>query len=361
MMTRIDTMNKIKLGIVEDSVLIQQLLVKLVSFDPEIEVIGVAADAFAAREMIKKTNPDVITLDIMMPHVDGITFLKNLMRLHPIPVVMVSALTEKNSPLALEALSLGAIDYISKPSQKEYENLSDYTLHLVKAIKNAAYSNVSSRLPAPNKLLSFDISDELLAKSSLLEKTIIGIGASLGGIEAIEQILIQFPKVMPGIVIAQHIKSEFSSAFAARINKICNLEVIEAKDGEKILPSHVYIAPGGRNLIVKKDLGNYICSLHGSVGASRIKPSVDVLFKSIADAAGSNSIGILLTGMGTDGVEGMKAIKNAKGATIAQSKESSTVWGMPGSAIRENVVDHIISLQSIPQKILSILDELAKK
>jgi two-component system, chemotaxis family, protein-glutamate methylesterase/glutaminase len=357
------TMNRnIKLLIVEDSKLMQQVLSNIFSIDPCITIVGVAGDPLSARDLIKKTNPDVITLDIMMPHMDGITFLKNLMRLHPLPVVMVSALTEKNSAIALEALSFGAVDYISKPSQNEFTSESDYAKHLIMAVKNASKAHVHHITPLNlQENLSLGISEKILTQTNLLNKEIIVIGASMGGVEAIEHILVQMPKIMPPIVVVQHIRKEFSSAFAQRIDKICTLSISEAKDNDVLLPSHVYIAPGGCNLVIKKRQSNFITLLQSNLHDNLHMPSVDVLFQSAAKAAGSCTIGILLTGMGKDGVEGLRAIKNAGGITIAQDETTSVIWGMPGAAVKENLVDYVLPLQKIPQKVLSLLEDKSEK
>lgn len=355
-------MPKIKLVIVEDSKLTQQMLEKIFSTDDEISVVGVASDPYIAREIIKKTNPDIITLDIMMPHMDGITFLKNLMRLHPMPVVMVSALTEKNSAIGIEALSLGAVDYISKPSQNEFKDLDVYSDYLINAVKNAAKARVKGGFVSVSReKMIIDISDSLLQQSELLNKGLIVIGASMGGIEAIEHILTKMPKVMPPIIIVQHIRKEFSGAFAKRIDKICSLNISEAKDNEKIVPSHVYIAPGGVDIVVKQRNGDYVCLLQGESAAGVHMPSIDVLFKSAAKCAGDSVIGVILTGMGKDGVVGLQDIKGAGGVTIAQDESSSVIWGMPGAAVKANAIDYIVPLQKIPQKILSILEEKIKR
>lgn len=354
-------MEKIKVLIVDDSKLIQQMLTRMLS-TPEIHVVGVASDPFVARDLIKKTNPDVITLDIMMPHMDGITFLKNLMRLHPMPVVMVSALTEKNSAIALEALSLGAVNYISKPSQNEFKDLSDYAEYLVKIVKDAAEAHVAPlAMINEEEPLALEIAENLLSETDLLHKELIVFAASMGGIEALEHILVQMPKVMPPIVIVQHIRKEFSSAFAKRIDKICSLNISEAKEGEVILPSHVYIAPGGINLVLKENEENLVCHLqNGTIAPSEHMPSADVLFQSVAKIPKYSIIGVVLTGMGKDGVEGLTAIKKSGGVTIAQDQFTSVIWGMPGAAVNAKVVDYVVPLQHITQKILTILEEKCK-
>ncbi len=347
-------MKPIKVLIIDDSKLMQQILTEILSSDPEIQVIGCAGDAYIARDIIKKSNPDVITLDIMMPHMDGITFLKNLMRLHPMPVVMISSLTQSGNTFSLEALAIGAIDSIHKPSQRELAS-KEYQNNLITVIKNAAVANVRPYIPR-----KISEPDHVYYQNKLLGNVIITIGASTGGIEALESILVDLPKVLPPIVITQHIKREFCNAFVSRINKLCSTTVCLGKNYEELLPGHAYIAPGDSHMVIDKQHNRFYCMLNNGPPLNGHKPSVDALFYSVAKKAGPHAIGIILTGIGTDGSEGLKAIHDAGGKTIAQNKESSVVWGMPGAAVKLEAADYILPLNKIAKKILYILDEKAE-
>jgi two-component system chemotaxis response regulator CheB len=345
-------MKKIKVVIVEDSKLMQEILSRILSSDPDIEVAGIAEDPLIARDLIKKTNPDVLTLDIMLPHMDGLTFLKNLMRLRPMPTVMISTLTESGSALALEALALGAVDYLAKPTHDALNDLSKFEKELLTTVKNAAnitfVKSVSSVVN--NKL------PETVFQSDLLKKELIVMGASTGGIEAIETILLQLPQVFPPILIVQHIKKEFSSAFANRIKRLYGLLILTPERDTEIVPGHIYIAPGERHLVIKKKMNRYEACLQDTPALNGHKPSIDELFMSAAQAAGKDVTGILLTGMGTDGAKGLRAIHDAGGVTIVQDEQSSVVWGMPGAAVKMGVVDFIVPLSAISTKLLQTLD-----
>lgn len=351
-------MKKIKVLIVDDSKTMREWLSHLLESDPEITVIGKAADPYEARDLIKKTNPDVLTLDIIMPKMDGITFLKNLMRLHPLPVVMISSLTETGSVVALEALSLGAIDYFPKPSKQEYQNPKLYKDNLINSIKNAARSNLRGLFKST---LADRRIEHIVYHSTILKKVIIVIGASTGGVEAIETILCNLPKTFPPIVIVQHIRPEFSAAFAKRINSTLRLNIKEAENNEEIVPGSVYIAPSGQHLIIKKVQKQFFCNFEDTPPVHGLKPSIDVLFSSAANSAKENAIGVLLTGMGDDGAQGAKEIRQAGGIVIAQDKESSVVWGIPGAAVKLNAADYITPLEEIPETLFRVLDNIAHK
>jgi len=341
--------------IVDDSALVRQLLTEMLSADREIEVVGAANDAHAAREKIKALNPDVITLDVEMPKMDGITFLRNLMRLRPMPVVMVSSLTERGADVTLDALALGAVDYLSKPRIDVAATLSGYSAELIEKVKAAARARVRAldtrQLPPSAVRPSYDASVVIPEGSPPrhLRTTdrIIAIGASTGGTEAIKHVLTGFPPDSPGVVIAQHIPKAFSGPFAQRMNACCQLTVYEAQDGQHILPGHAYIAPGDRHLLVLRDGARYICKLDDGPPVNRHKPSVDVLFRSVAQNAGRNAIGILLTGMGKDGARGMKEMREAGSPTIAQDEETSVVWGMPGEAVSIGAAESVLPLPEI--------------
>ncbi len=347
-------MKSIKVLIIDDSKLMQKILTSLLSSDPGIQVIGCADDAYIARDLIKTSNPDVVTLDIMMPHMDGITFLKNLMRLHPMPVVMISTLTQSGNTFTMEALAIGAIDSIHKPSQRELVG-KEYQKNLITVIKNAATANVRPYVPRQISEL-----DHVLYQAKLLRNVVIAIGASTGGIEALESILVDLPKVLPPIIITQHIKREFCTAFVTRINKLCSTNVCLGRNYDELLPGHAYIAPCDYHMLINKRHDRFYCMLHNGPPVNGHKPSVDILFHSVAKEAGPNAIGILLTGIGTDGAEGLKAIRDRGGKTMAQNKESSVVWGMPGAAVKLDAADYILPLSKISKKILQLLSEKAE-
>ncbi len=354
-------MSKVKVLIVDDSALIRQLLKDIFSSDAGIEVVGAAHDPFMARDMIKQLNPDVLTLDVEMPKMDGITFLSNLMRLRPMPVVMVSSLTEKGADITLEALELGAVDFVSKPKVDVAHALQEYSEEIIAKVKMAARARVRSPAVTPSKGVATKHSaDVILGKDEGPRKfkttdKIIAIGASTGGTEAIKEVLRRLPADAPGVVITQHIPEQFSRPFAERMNRSSAMEVCEASDGQQILPGHVYIAPGSHHLVVERSGARYICRLNDGPPVNRHRPAVDVMFRSVAQYVGPNAIGILLTGMGADGAEGLKEIQANGGPTIAQDEATSVVWGMPGEAVKLNAADTVLALEKIAGKILSLL------
>ncbi len=344
-------MNKpIKVLIIDDSLLIRQLLEQIISSDNNIEVVGTAIDPYDAREKIKQLNPDVLTLDIEMPRMDGITFLSNLMRLKPMPVVMISTLTEKGANITLEALELGAVDYIAKPKVNVKESLPALTREIIGRIKLAAKANVSALERNFNRE-QFTSPATTVNKQSLGEKTgLIAIGASTGGTEAIKQVLLSLPKDMPPIVIVQHMPPGFTESFAARLNALTQLDVKELKDNQQSLKmGEVYIANGAQHMVINGRRGRYSASTEDSEPVSRHKPSVDVLFNSIADNCDNSIIAVLLTGMGIDGASGMKRLYDNGATTIAQDKNSSVVWGMPRAAVEQNAAGEILPLRKIGQ------------
>ncbi len=348
---------KTRVLIVDDSKFMRNLLEKILSGDPDILVVGKASDPYAARDLIKKVYPHVLTLDVMMPGMDGITFLKNLMRLHPLPVVMISSLTEEDSAIALEALALGAVDYISKPSTDELGNIKPYADKIIERVKNAAKAKVVAKNYTENIKSSLE---RAIYKSDFLKKHIIAMGSSTGGIEAVESILRQLPKTFPGIVLTQHIRQDFVTPFTNRINKLCRVKVVEAKKGEEIVPGCVYVAPSDYHLAVESYKNQFYCTLTNASPVNGHRPSVDVLFHSVAENLGPSGIGVLLTGMGIDGANGAKAIHDAGGIVIAQDEATSVVWGMPGAAVKLKAADYITPLLDIPQQLFQILDEMAQ-
>lgn len=347
----------IRVLVVDDSALVRQLLTSVLEQDRTIEVVGTASDPYVARKKIKELNPDVLTLDVEMPRMDGLTFLRNLMRLHPMPVVMVSSLTERGADITLEALELGAIDFVTKPKVDIAHQFESYQQELIDKIHAAAkvsrttLEQRSERLNSQSHATTRNTADAVIHKSKssrfITTDKIIAIGASTGGTEAIKVILETLPPDMPGIVITQHIPPAFSAPFAARMNRVSALSVCEATDGANILTGNVYIAPGDQHLLVERFGGHYRCRLNDGPPVSRHKPSVDVLFRSMAQQVGPNGIAAILTGMGDDGAQGMLEIKEAGAETIAQDENSSVVWGMPGSAVKLMATKKILPLDKI--------------
>lgn len=352
---------KIRVLVVDDSALVRALLSELLSSDPAIEVVGVAADALAARQKIKALNPDVLTLDVEMPKMDGITFLKNLMRLRPMPVVMVSSLTDHGAEVTLDALAIGAVDYLPKPKVDLAATLGGYREELIGKVKVAATARVrawvapSSASAAPAKALNADAVLQRTAHPRFrTTDRLIAVGASTGGTEAIKDFLLGMPPDSPGIVITQHIPKAFSAPFAERMNRTCSLTVYEATDGQQILPGHVYIAPGDQHLMVVRSGARWICRLNDGSPVNRHKPSVDVLFRSVAQEAGFNAIGVLLTGMGKDGAAGLKEMREAGSPTIAQDEATSVVWGMPGEAVQIGAAAEVLPLAQIAPRVTAL-------
>lgn len=376
--------NKVKVLIVDDSALVRQILTEILSRDPGIEVVGSASDPYAAREKIKKLNPDVLTLDVEMPRMDGLTFLSNLMRLRPMPVVMVSSLTENGAAVTFQALELGAVDFVTKPKVDLAHTLDSYALEIREKVRTAARARVQERrtTTAPVVATATSSSPSMTATrpQAIAEKysadvilqhqgarrpfkttdSIIAIGASTGGTEAIKEVLIRLPQSCPGIVITQHIPEAFSGPFARRMDSVSALSVCEARDGQQVVPGHAYIAPGDRHLMLVRDGARYVCRLNDGPPVNRHRPSVDVLFRSVAAHAGLNAIGVILTGMGDDGAQGMKEMRDAGAPTIAQDEQTSVVWGMPGQAVKLGGVDKIMPLDAIPAQIMRHVEEHAR-
>ena len=365
------TQKKIRVLIVDDSALVRQLLTDILGADPALEVVGTAQDAYMARDKIKRFNPDVLTLDVEMPKMDGIQFLRNLMRLRPMPVVMCSSLTEKGADVTLDALALGAIDFVTKPKVDLAYKLEDYAHEITAKVKAAARARVralaATPTPAPAPATSMKVVEKLSADAVLPRAAqprhfrttdqVVAIGASTGGTEAIREVLVRMPPDAPGIVITQHIPKAFSGAFATRMNTVSPLTVCEARDGQQILPGHVYIAPGDQHLLLVRDGAQYRCRLNDGPPVQRHKPSVDVLFRSVAQNAGPNAIGVMLTGMGRDGAEGMKEMRDAGAACIAQDEATSVVWGMPGAAHEIGAAESLHPLGAIAAKIMLLAAE----
>lgn len=343
----------IKVLIVDDSVLIQKVLTQIFEQDASIQVVGVADDPYDARDKIKLLKPDVLTLDIEMPKMDGITFLKNIMRLRPMPVVMISTLTQKGAPATLEALEVGAVDYVGKPSADKPELLAEYGKEILEKVKTASVANIA-RLENQASRSPLKVSKPEKIGVSNTNKLIV-IGASTGGTEAIRELLMMMPADCPPILITQHIPPGFSTSFTNRLNTLLPHEVHEAQDGDRVVAGHIYIAPGDRHLELVIKGGNYYCKVYDGERVNLHKPSVEVLFNSITKQCAKKTIGIMLTGMGADGSSAMLKMKEAGSYNIIQDQESSVVWGMPGEAAALGAGDKILPLANIAGHVVTRL------
>ena len=339
---------KTKVLIVDDSALIRSVMSEIVNSQPDMEVVATAPDPLVARELIKKHNPDVLTLDVEMPKMDGLDFLEKLMRLRPMPVLMVSSLTERGSEITMRALELGAVDFVTKPKLSIQAGMREYTELIADKIRAAARARVKrvSASAAPTTSLP-----QLRSPLTSSEKLII-IGASTGGTEAIREFLMQMPSDCPGILIAQHMPEGFTSSFAKRLDALCKIRVLEAAGNERVLPGHAYIAPGHSHLLLARSGANYMTRIEQSEPVNRHRPSVDVLFRSAAVAAGKNAVGVILTGMGKDGAAGMLEMKNAGAQNFAQDEASCVVFGMPREAIAIGATHEVAPLTALPGLVL---------
>lgn len=351
---------RIKVMIVDDSAVVRQVVSQALATDPGIEVIGVASDPIFALQKMKATWPDVLVIDIEMPRMDGITFLKRIMAEHPTPVVVCSSLAEQGTQAAFEALAAGAISIITKPKSGLKSFLEDASNDIVQAVRSAARANMravrSNGLPAFNH--SKLSADAVLSAGShrALEKTtdkVVAIGTSTGGTQALEAVLTRLPATTLGIVIVQHMPEKFTAMFAERLHSLCQIEVREAKNGDRVIPGLALIAPGGRHMLLKRNGAQYVVEVIDGPLVNRHKPSVDVLFRSVAKFAGANALGIIMTGMGDDGARGMKEMHDAGARTIAQDEASCVVFGMPKEAIKLGAADQTMALEQIPAAIIS--------
>lgn len=318
-------MSKIKVLIVDDSAFVRQVLTDMLAKEPGIQVVGAVPNPIIAREMIKSLNPDVLTLDVEMPRMDGLSFLEKIMTLRPMPVVMISSLTQQGAEAAVRALELGAFDFVAKPSIGLIDGLNGLKEEIVLKIKAAAVA----RIRPLSEERPVRIASGVTFRSS---EKIIAIGASTGGVEALQELLSAFPADCPAIVIAQHMPPMFTASFAARLNQCCAVTVSQAVDGERVLPGHAYIAPGGLHLQLARNGANYVCSVNEEPPVSGHRPSVDVLFRSVARFAGANAVGVILTGMGKDGAAGLLEMRKAGASTIGQDEATCVVYGMPKAA-----------------------------
>lgn len=353
-------MAKIRVLIVDDSALMRQLLTELLSQDPDIQVVGTAPDPYCAREKIKALHPDVLTLDVEMPRMDGLTFLEKLMAGHPMPVVMVSSLTDAGCQTTLRALELGAVDFFTKPKIDLRDGMEEQARDLIAKVKGTAHARVlgkgrgarGTNVPDSSPLAPRPMP---LASSAMLKTTdtIVAIGASTGGPEAIRELLEVLPPTMPPIVITQHMPEKFTRSFAERLNGRCRIAVKEAEDGDSVLPGHALIARGNYHMTLTRSGARYRVRLNQDPPVNRHRPSVDVLFQSVAQYAGGNSVGVILTGMGGDGAQGLLAMKQAGAYTVAQDERTCVVFGMPKEAIKLGGVEKILPLADIPAAIVT--------
>lgn len=339
-------MSKIKVLCVDDSSLMRQLMTEIVNSHPDMEMVASAPDPLVARELIKQFNPDVLTLDVEMPRMDGLDFLEKLMRLRPMPVVMVSSLTGQGSEITLRALELGAIDFVTKPSLGIREGMLAYSQTIADKVRAASRARLPTRGAQSAPVM-------LKAGPLLSSEKLIAIGASTGGTEAIRHVLQPLPATSPALLITQHMPAGFTRSFADRLNKLCQITVKEAEDGERILPGHAYIAPGAMHLELARSGANYQVKLNDGPPVNRHKPSVDVLFNSVARFAGRNAVGVILTGMGNDGAAGLLAMNQAGAWTIAQNEASCVVFGMPREAIALGGASEVLDLNQISQHMLA--------
>lgn len=356
------SVQKIKVLIVDDSAVVRQTLSSILSTDPKIEVMDTASDPFYAAKIIQNEAPDVITLDIEMPRMDGLTFLRKIMRQHPIPVVIISSLTAEGTLTALRALEYGAVEIITKPQLGTKQFIEESRIKLCDVVKAAAKAKLKIRdIPASGMIeVTPKLSaDAVLAKSyahSMIKTTeiVVAVGASTGGTEALSVFLQSLPADCPGIVIVQHMPELFTKTFSNRLNEICKINVKEAENNDTILRGHALIAPGNKHMLVKRSGAKYYVEVVDGPLVNRHRPSVDVLFRSTAQFAGANSVGIIMTGMGDDGARGLLEMKESGAHTIAQDEKSCVVFGMPKEAIKLNAVDRVLPLDKIGPYVLTL-------
>lgn len=361
-------MSKTRVIVVDDSALVRTLLAEIINREPDMTCIGAAADPYAAREMIRNLNPDVITLDVEMPRMDGIDFLSKLMRLRPMPVVMVSTLTERGAEVTLKALELGAIDFVAKPKLGVADGMRQLAQEITEKVRIAARARVS-RL-STSATVSSVTTDAHVASGvkptpvapslgRLSTEKIIFIGASTGGTEATREVLCSLPPDAPAVMITQHMPPGFTKSYATRLDSLCQIAVKEASDGERVLPGHAYIAPGGMHLSVERSGANYIARVRDGDPVNRHKPSVEVLFNSAATVVGRNAMGVMLTGMGADGAKAMRTMRDAGAYCVAQDEASCVVFGMPREAIAAGACQEVLPLKTIATHLMDHLRSTA--
>jgi two-component system chemotaxis response regulator CheB len=339
----------IRVLVVDDSALIRQVMTQLLSTDREIEVVGTATDPLVARDRIKALAPDVLTLDIEMPRMDGLSFLERLMALRPMPVVVVSTLTQKGAAAALRALELGAVDYVAKPLSGIQDGMEALQAELIEKVKVAAASRPRARGLTATPAARFEVDPGLSTAAR-----IVAVGASTGGVEALHTLLTQLPANAPAVVVTQHMPPGFTTSFARRLDQQCAMTVSEAMDGQRIMPGHVYIAPGARHLEVVRTGAHHACRIHDGPPVSGHRPSVDVLFGSVAAAVGAQAVGMILTGMGRDGAVGLLQMRRAGARTLGQSEASCVVYGMPKAAMQAGAVEVELPLDQLAREIVAM-------
>lgn len=352
-------MSKIRVVVVDDSALVRSLLAEIIDREPDMECVGVANDPLVAREIIRELNPDVITLDVEMPKMDGLEFLSRLMRLRPMPVVMVSTLTEKGAEVTMRALEMGAIDFVAKPRIGLATGLQQLGTEIVDKIRVASQAHVHRHVappPTARANAAPDAPAPLKILNRLSTEKVICIGSSTGGTEAVREVLMRMPADSPAIVITQHMPPGFTTSFAARLDTLCKITVSEARDGERILPGHAYIAPGGKQFRIDRSGANYVAVVEDTPPVNRHKPSVEVLFKSAAKVLGPNAYGVMLTGMGGDGATAMKEMRDAGSHNIAQDEASCVVFGMPKMAIQAGAVHEVLPVGQIAEALINRLN-----
>jgi two-component system, chemotaxis family, protein-glutamate methylesterase/glutaminase len=357
-----NTVQKIKVLCVDDSALVRSLMTEIINSQPDMHVCATAPDPLVARELIKQHNPDVLTLDVEMPRMDGLDFLEKLMRLRPMPVVMVSSLTERGNEITLRALELGAVDFVTKPKVGIRDGMLDYAEKLADKVRAAARARVKQAHHAPVAAASAAAKPAPHFNNPLVstEKLVI-VGASTGGTEAIREVLVPLPPDAPAVLIAQHMPPGFTKSFAQRLNGLCRITVKEAEHGERVLPGHAYIAPGHAHLVLARSGANYVAHLSDAPPVNRHRPSVDVLFRSAAQHAGKNAIGVILTGMGRDGAAGLVDMQNAGAYTLAQDEASCVVFGMPREAIAMGGASEIAPLSEMSRRVMARLASMGER
>lgn len=360
-------LKKIRVVVVDDSALVRTLLAGIINRQADMECIGAANDPFMAREMIRELNPDVITLDIEMPRMDGIEFLGRLMRLRPLPVVMISTLTERGADVTMRALELGAVDFVAKPRIGVVDGLRELSTQIVEKIRTAASAHIKRVCvaAATGFVNGGDVGTVPRLPVALLGRLstekMVFIGASTGGTEAIKEILTKLPADFPAIVITQHMPPGFTTSFAARLNALCQIVVREAVNGERLLPGHAYIAPGGKQFRVDRSGANYVAAVEDGEHVNRHRPSVEVLFQSGAKIVGCNAFGIMLTGMGNDGAKAMRKMKDAGSYNYVQDESSCVVFGMPREAIAHGAADEVLTLAEIAPALVARLSGISDR
>jgi len=352
-------MAKTRVVVVDDSALVRSLLAEIINRQSDMECVGAAADPLVAREMIRNLNPDVITLDVEMPRMDGIDFLGKLMRLRPMPVVMVSTLTERGADVTMRALELGAVDFVAKPKIGVADGLRQLADDITDKVRVATRAQL--RRPSPNAASAASCGHAAGAAAPIAQlgrlstEKIVFIGASTGGTEATKEVLMSLPPDFPAVMITQHMPPGFTKSYAARLDGLCRIRVAEARDGERVLPGHAYIAPGGLHLSVERSGANYIARVQDGEPVNRHKPSVEVLFKSAARIVGQNALAIMLTGMGADGAKAMKEMRDAGSYNLVQDEASCVVFGMPREAINAGAAHEVLPLGQISTKLIERL------